>query len=248
MKKIVAYVGSRQGVKSKTYYFIKSILDKTVQKNDKIEYEIICANDINISHCIGCNKCFETAKCIQDVKDDMPILREKLINSDFVILGSPIYAHNVSGDFKTFIDRSSYWMHLMPLAGKGSMAITTTFSNGHKTGIDYMGKMLTHFGSKLIAKYNASTLYPEQLFNQQWFENTIEILSNEIIKTLNNGVETDNNLEQIFITLKETMNYYKKFNIHKGEWMYWEKNGYLDCDNFKDVLRLVQNNKYVEKN
>lgn len=239
MKKIVAYVGSRQGKNSKTYYFIKSILDKVIEKNLNINYEIITANEVNILNCIGCNKCFETAKCIQDINDDMPILREKLINSDFVILGSPIYAHNVSGDFKTFIDRSSYWMHLMPLSGKGSMAITTTFSNGHTTGIDYIGKMLTHFGSKLIAKYNAATLYPEQLFNKEWFDNTIDILSNEIIKILNSRIETDNNLEQLFLSLKKTMEYYKKSNIHEGEWTYWEKKGYLSCDNFKEVLNLI---------
>lgn len=240
MKNIVAYIGSRRGKDSNTFKFVKAILDKTIEKNNNIRYEIITPNDINILSCKGCNNCFSQAVCILDNKDDISKLRDKIINSDFVILGSPIYAHNISGDMKIFIDRSSYWMHLMRLAGKGSMALTTTYSNGHSKGINYLADILTYYGSKVVAKYNASIEYPDQLLNEIWLNNTIEELSTLIINTITNPIETDSNLEQVFKMLKNTMKYYKVKNIHNGEWQFWDENGFLDCTSFKQVLEKIQ--------
>ncbi|WP_375708425.1 hypothetical protein [Paenibacillus albidus] len=116
--------------------------------------------------------------------------------------------HHVSGDTKVLLDRLGYWGHLMRLAGKGSMVLTTTMSNGHETGINYLYKVLTSFGSKVIAKYNASTQYPDQLFNEQWMTATTEILSSAILDTLEKGITSDNNLELLFKSLKPLMIYY----------------------------------------
>jgi len=236
MKKVVAYVGSRKREKSNTYFFTKCILEKVKEKEKDIQYEILTPNDFNILPCDSCNNCFKFGNCILDKKDQMGSLRQKLIEADFIILGSPIYAHHVSGDLKVMIDRCSYWLHLMRLAGKGSMALTTSMSNGHATGIEYLEKILINMGSKFVAKYNAGIEYPEQLFHKEWMNETTEILSDVIINTIQKPIESDKNLEALFNNLKQIMLLYRENKIHPGEVEFWEKSGFLECNSFSEVL------------
>ncbi|MBT2289557.1 hypothetical protein J7E73_10505 [Paenibacillus albidus] len=76
MKKIVAYVGSRRGVKSNTFYFVTRILEQVKSKRN-IEFDIVTPFDHNIQFCSGCQFCFKNAYCIREKKDDLLILQEK---------------------------------------------------------------------------------------------------------------------------------------------------------------------------
>lgn len=243
MKKIIAYIGSRRGTDSNTYKFIKEILDKTKQKLDTVEYEIITADKVNITPCKGCGVCFDKSQCCIDNSDDMGSLRGKLIDSDFIIFGTPVYAHNVSGDLKTVFDRSAYWMHIMRLHGKGSMVLSTTSTNGHTTAIDYMSKIMHYYGTKLVAKYNCAVNYPNQLFNEEWMNHTSDLLSDEIIKALNSPIKSDKNLENVFKSMKIIMSMYKENDILNGELDYWEKSGLIKYETFEDFLENEYNKK-----
>lgn len=245
MNKITAYIGSRRGTKSNTYKFISEILSLTKQKFNSIEYEIITADQLNIKPCNGCNTCFNTAQCPLDKHDDMGMLRQKLIDSDFVIFGSPVYAHNISGDLKIFFDRSSYWMHIMRLHGKSSMVCTTTSTNGHTESLDYMSKIMNYYGTNLVAKYSCAENYPNQLYNKEWMSNTTELLSDEIIKSIKNEKKSNDNLEYIFKSLKDIMSTYKDNNLKSGELEYWEKSRLIDYNTFQDFLENEYNKNYV---
>lgn len=58
----------------------------------------------NISYCCGCGVCNTTHKCIQ--KDDMAEILDKMVNSDVIILATPVYFYSMDGQMKTFIDRT----------------------------------------------------------------------------------------------------------------------------------------------
>lgn len=235
VKKIFAYVGSRQHLKSQTYFFTRKVVD-AVQAKMEIEYEIVTPLSFQVEHCSGCQYCFKHAKCVKENKDDMKIIQDKILESDLIIFASPVYVHNVSGDMKILIDRLGYWGHLLKLAGKGSVVLTTNMSNGHDTALNYLEKILTSFGSTVIAKYNAATNFPNQLYDSTWLEAVCEIISISIIDCLNNGVKATPNLEGLFSTLKEMMLLYKKHGVNEGEWKYWEEHDYLDCDSFSSLL------------
>ena len=88
-----------------------SILIQTVFKQlnkEGIETEEINIGLKNYKGCIGCMKCAElkNGKCII-ATDDLNSQIEKIKEADGLILGSPIYCANVSGQMKTFIDRVS---------------------------------------------------------------------------------------------------------------------------------------------
>lgn len=68
------------------------------------EAEIISLRENKINYCIGCYACKKTGKCFQ--KDGMNEILEKMINADVLVFATPIYFYDISGQLKTFIDRT----------------------------------------------------------------------------------------------------------------------------------------------
>lgn len=65
--------------------------------------EKLFIRDNNIKYCTGCEHCFETKKCI--LKDDMDDIQNKMIESDIIVLSSPLYFYTMTAQLKTLIDR-----------------------------------------------------------------------------------------------------------------------------------------------
>lgn len=89
--------------------------------------------NLNISHCLGCFSCRETGICVTD--DDMKLLLEEIQASDVIILGSPVYMWQVSGQTKLFMDR------LVPFIRpdfttrlKGKKRVFMAFTQGNPDG------------------------------------------------------------------------------------------------------------------
>lgn len=60
-------------------------------------------NGMNIGPCQGCGGCEKTGVCV--FKDDMTDLYTRVDVADILILASPVYFYNVTGQTKLFIDR-----------------------------------------------------------------------------------------------------------------------------------------------
>lgn len=84
----------------------------------------IFLNDLNIKPCQACMSCKKTGKCAID--DDMQKVYTQVLESDCLILGTPIYWLGASAQMKTFIDR---WYALLDanyntkLKGKSAVII-----------------------------------------------------------------------------------------------------------------------------
>lgn len=73
--------------------------------------ELIHLYDLNFKGCISCFACKlkggkSYGKCA--LKDDLTPVLEKLEAADAVILGSPIYFGNVTGEMRSFIERMAF--------------------------------------------------------------------------------------------------------------------------------------------
>lgn len=121
--KITGIVGSRRK-KGNTSIMVQEALK--VFKEEGIETELIFLGDYNIESCTGCEGCKDTYTCV--IKDDMHLLYRLILDSDALILGSPTYFYNVSGEMKLFLDRCysfevfdeddrSVWMGLNEVLG-----------------------------------------------------------------------------------------------------------------------------------
>lgn len=82
---------------------ILKIMQRHLQQKSDAAVEFYNLSELDSSFCKGCCSCFETGKCIMN--DDLETLSQALFLADGVIIGSPTYASNVSGQLKTLIDR-----------------------------------------------------------------------------------------------------------------------------------------------
>ena len=101
--KIVCFNGSPRGKKSISQIIVSEFLEGARQAG--AEGETIFLVEKKIGYCQACLSCWikTPGVCIQ--KDDMAELMGKMIQSDIVIFATPVYADNVTGIMKTFIDR-----------------------------------------------------------------------------------------------------------------------------------------------
>jgi multimeric flavodoxin WrbA len=73
-------------------------------KENGAQTEILRISEMKIAPCDGCMTCHQSGEC--RIKDDMQKVYKKLLAADGIILGSPVYFWAVSGQTKTFIDRT----------------------------------------------------------------------------------------------------------------------------------------------
>lgn len=69
---------------------------------------MVHVSDLSLQYCVGCGSCYKTGACIY--KDDIENLSLSVADADGIIIGSPTYASNVSGQMKVIIDRGHFVM------------------------------------------------------------------------------------------------------------------------------------------
>lgn len=98
--KVLGVVGSFRK-NGNTDILVNKVLEGV--KSCGIGTECIYLSDFNFKDCIGCEGCAKTNKCV--IKDEMQDIYRLLEESDGIVLGSPTYFYNVTGDIKKFLDR-----------------------------------------------------------------------------------------------------------------------------------------------
>lgn len=68
------------------------------------EVEKIRVAEKNIGFCRGCYACEKTGVCA--IKDDMAEILQKIIDTDVLVLASPVYFYSVDAQLKALIDRT----------------------------------------------------------------------------------------------------------------------------------------------
>ena len=64
-------------------------------------------HDMNIRECDGCHVCWKGKQCSK--KDDMNNIYAKIIDSDIIVFGTPVYWYGPTALMKCFIDRFVYF-------------------------------------------------------------------------------------------------------------------------------------------
>ena len=67
--------------------------------------QTISVADLNMEFCRGCMTCNHTLKCV--INDDMKTVLETMKEADVIAFATPVYYYSVSGQLKTFFDRTS---------------------------------------------------------------------------------------------------------------------------------------------
>lgn len=96
--------GSLKGEASHSY-MVASHFARGIEATADAQTEVIELKNMNISHCVGCFGCWKVTpgQCV--IRDDMDVIRDKIMESDNIILSFPLYFFGVSSKMKTMLDR-----------------------------------------------------------------------------------------------------------------------------------------------
>jgi len=102
--KIIGINGSARD-DGNTSILLKELLKGASEAGTEVYYHYL--NSFKMRCCQSCYKCFELGECAQH--DDMWTLCKDIKEADVIVLGSPVYMGQMTGQAKLFTDR------LMPL-------------------------------------------------------------------------------------------------------------------------------------
>ena len=94
----IIYISGSPRKRSNTEYLLNDL-------NSIISGEMIKLSNYRIEPCRACRDCRGKGECV--IKDDMQkLIIPKLLDSDAIVLGTPVYFNNVSSQMKLFMDRT----------------------------------------------------------------------------------------------------------------------------------------------
>lgn len=107
--KAVFILGSPK-TKGSSSLIISEIIKALEEHN--IKTSLYQLSNLDISYCCGCKSCEITGKCIQE--DDVQKIISDVFDSQLVIISSPSYWGDVTGQMKVFIDRCTPYSNTNP--------------------------------------------------------------------------------------------------------------------------------------
>ena len=98
--KIILLMGS-PNKKGSTGILAESFVRGAAEAGHDCEVVEVCR--MNVHPCIGCVKCGYEGPCVQ--KDDVELIREKLLGADMVVFATPLYYYGMTAQLKAVVDR-----------------------------------------------------------------------------------------------------------------------------------------------
>lgn len=232
---IVAVVGSNNQ-NSFTERVTEALLQVICKKQERYTYQMVPLREWKLAYCEGCAQCFCRGYCTLDQKDGFGQLRALLVSADCLVFASPVYAHNVTGIMKTFIDRLTYSAHLLQYAGQLGFTVTTTSGSGAEVVSSYLQKIQNMLGIKNLCNFSYVSS------DDRW-DNFLGESAEKIVSRLNNTFSLSSNL------LEEEFEFYidsnkKLCELYKEDFVvssmpvseieYWTKDWPSECRSFQE--------------
>ncbi|MCQ2054038.1 MAG: flavodoxin family protein [Fibrobacter sp.] len=110
-KKILVMVASPKCERSGTLIPTKAFVEG-LEQNGNYETEYVYIDRLNVTPCRGCLSCWgrPDGSCFMK-DDDVPMIRQKLIDSDIVIWSFPLFLFSIPGQMKVLMDRIVGMVH-----------------------------------------------------------------------------------------------------------------------------------------
>ncbi len=217
--KILGISASPRKKKSNTLILLKQALSAAEGKGAQTEVVHLC--DLKIAFCRHCETCHKKImEC--PIKDDANRLMKKMLESEGIIFASPVYIDQITGYLKTFLDRSTHFIHCLRLLGKYTAAVATSGGGPHEMVPEY----LKHFSIICGAQYvgGVSTKLPV----------TEEIKKNagELGEALFEAIKGKKRFSEQMKEIQSHRSFFRRIiEARKEEWTgeydYWKEMGWL---------------------
>lgn len=139
------------------------------------------------------------------------------------------------------IRQSSFWLHMMRLAGKAGVTVATTAGNGLVEVQNYLGMMMTSLGVKTIGTLGSYGSLPGHLYDLDGAQGDARALVDAAYPhvTGERAVTTDEYPGEVFTIMKHKIEAAGE-SVLAGDLEYRARAGYLECSCFADVLEKKQ--------
>lgn len=144
MLKVIAINGSARKGKN-TALMLRAVLSEL--ETWGVSTEMLELTEYDLNYCKSCNHCLTHSSC--RIEDGMAYIGEKLQEAQGVVLGSPNYFNNVSGQLKVFMDRTRFLHMTDPLLeGKvgGAVVVSGLRNGGQELTMQIMEKFFINHG------------------------------------------------------------------------------------------------------
>lgn len=129
-----------------TWKIIERVKSTFNDLDSSITFDEIDLINNDIPSCTGCYNCFTNGEDTCPHGNIIEPIVEKMKKCDGLIVTSPVYALNVSGLVKNFIDHLAYFYHRPYFFEKKAMVVVTTAGAGHKKVGKYLDETLECWG------------------------------------------------------------------------------------------------------
>lgn len=185
--KILAIMGSHR--KGNTYHAVERVRE-ILQENLSLEWEYMMLGDVHLEQCRGCYMCFERGEEHCPLRDDSLLLEQKMHDADGVIFATPVYAFQVSGLMKLFIDRHSYIFHRPRFFGKKALVLTTAGVAGSEDVLKYLRLVARIWGFEVAGSaglVSHATMGPLPEYRVQENERKLQAATEAFLAALRRG-------------------------------------------------------------
>jgi multimeric flavodoxin WrbA/putative sterol carrier protein len=179
----------------------------------------------NIEYCTGCGFCLEKGRCWID--DDHRQITEKLLAADGIVLASPVYFQHVTGQMKTFLDRSLAFGHKPRPTWKPGVAISVSAGMGETDTANYLAFSLRTFGAFAIGTLTAIAVQPGGFLGKEAVEARAGDLAGDlarVIKEKRRYPATDRDLR--FYQFMANLVRSQKKTVMRHDYQYWQEHGF----------------------
>ena len=229
--------------KKDSYSICREIENELKKQDSAIDLEYFQLSELNIKECKGCGLCFQKSELLCPCReDDIELVKEKMKSADAIILSSPVYAYQVTGQMKKFIDRLSYLFHRQELCGKPTLLVITTDGGGSKQVYQYLKMIVSGWAMNLIG--NIAIISPMYFENREpkgvfAYNKRIYERGQKKIKTLSKKL-----YEEMSQHHKKVPTYYDILLFHclrskiytsDTDRIYWEEKGWVKAPYFYEV-------------
>ncbi|NLI08189.1 MAG: NAD(P)H-dependent oxidoreductase [Thermotogaceae bacterium] len=145
-----------QSHRGSSYHITQQILDKISDTNKEI-YEYFMPNDTP-SFCVGCYQCIMKSESACPQAEKVQNIVASMEASDLIVITSPTYCLEMTGQLKTFFDHLGYmWLSHRPkpvMFQKIGIAISTAAGGGSKKVAKSIAKQLFWMGVPKVYRLN----------------------------------------------------------------------------------------------
>ncbi|KRM00752.1 hypothetical protein LG045_07935 [Limosilactobacillus gastricus] len=231
MRRITVLNGSVNR-KGNTQYFIEEIL-RGIPK--EIDRQFFFASDYMFP--LVYKGLYDPEYSRKVAGDNIYSLQESILESNLLIIASPVYMHNISSNLKLVIEKLSTWSHILRLDGKPVVVLSTCSTNGDTTVTSYLCKVISTMGGNIIANCNANGF---QLHDEVWLNDVTNKIRSKIICSIGNSLQSNYYIEEVFKGMKLIMNDRIGSDVPNSfaeeESTYWVKSGLINYDSFQKFL------------